>query len=237
MDGEIIKLAGPLKTTTDTYLNTFATNLTIDLDSSWSRMEATAMMNLLHSIASKVSNADITALPTPGAKIFIPKGLTSVRQFYALFANDDYLVRIQITGRQLRAYLERAANFYGFSYNPELFNKNIDPADFDTLEGCTYSLDISKPVGSRVVDLKVKNQPIKDTQILTMCLCSRRVAGMGGYLEAMNWSGNYEIISPMLFRNIILEHILSKSFLTIVPNNNWRIVPALDRERVLTQQP
>ena len=237
LDSEVMSLTAALRAKTETYLNTFAANLSVDLDSRWSRMESTAIMQLLHYVAKRASSADITSIAVPGAKIFIPKGPTSVRQFYSLYPNDYHIVKIRITGRQLRSYIEQSAHFYTFSHYPELFNKNFSPEDFDTLDGCNYSIDISRPLGSRVIDLTMHGQPVKDTQILTICIGSNRMSGTGGYLEAMGWSGKPEFINPVLFRNLVLEYVLSQPLLTINATNNWRIVPALDRERVLIQQP
>jgi 2',3'-cyclic-nucleotide 2'-phosphodiesterase/3'-nucleotidase len=162
--------------------------------------------------------------------------VTSVRQFYALSPGDDRIARIRVTGRQLRAYLEHAARFYNYSHNPELFSKAFDPSEFDTLDGCAYTLDISRPAGLRVVDLKFQGQPVKDEQTFTLALLAKRLAP-GGFMEAMDWTGKPEFISAAPFRNLILEYVLSRPSLAPVAGNTWRIVPALDRERVLAQQP
>lgn len=236
-DVEVFNITAKLRNSTEQYLDTFATNLTIDLDNRWSRMESTNLMSLLHKVAREVSCANVTALSVPNSKIFIPKGLTSVRQFYCLYTNDDYLVRIKITGQQLKAYIEKIATFYRFSHDLELFNRNIDPEDFDTVEGCTYSIDISKPIGSRVSDIKINNQIIKSDQILTMCITSNRLNGAGGYLKTIGWNDKSEIVSLKPFRNILLEFILSQQYLIVKNTNCWRIIPYLDRERVLSQQP
>ena len=236
-DPAVLELTAPLRAATETYLNTFATSLGTDLDGRWSRMEDTALMHLLHTVARQASGAQITALPTPGARIFIPRGATSVRQFYALFPSEDRIGRIRVTGRQLRAYLEHDARFYNFSHNPELFAKNADPGDFDTLDGCVYTLDLSRPAGLRVVELKVQGQPVKEDQSYTLGLPSSRLRGAGGYLEAMGWTGQPEFLSPAPFRNQILEYVLSRPSLAPAAADNWHIIPALDRERVLAQQP
>jgi 2',3'-cyclic-nucleotide 2'-phosphodiesterase/3'-nucleotidase len=236
-DPQVLELTAPLRAAADTYLNTMATTLGADLDGRWARMEDTALMHLLHTVARQASEAQITALASPGPRFFIPRGLTSVRQFYALYPDDARICRIRVSGRQLRAYLEQAARFYNFSHNPELYNRAVDPRDFDTLDGCAYVLDISRPAGTRVVDLKVQGKPVKDDQTFTLGLLSSRLAGAGGYLEAMGWSGQPEFQSPAPFRNHLLEYVLSRPSLAPAADDHWRIVPALDRERVLAQQP
>jgi 2',3'-cyclic-nucleotide 2'-phosphodiesterase/3'-nucleotidase len=236
-DPAVLDLTAPLRTATETYLNTFATNLAVDLDGRWSRMEDTPLMNLLHTVARQASGAQITALPSPGSRMFIAKGATSVRQFYALQPDDARLVRIRVTGKQLRLYLENAARFYNFSHNPDLYNRAVSPADFDTLGGCSYALDISRPIGSRVAYLEVDDKPVRDDQVFTLALPQARLT-QGGYLEAMGWSGQPEAISTGLFRNQILEYVLARPALAPAGGaEHWRIIPALDRERVLAQQP
>ena len=236
-DPEVMELTAPLRGDTETYLNTFATVLGTDLDGRWSRMEDTALMHLLHTAARLASGAQVTALATPGARVFIPRGATSVRQFYGLFPEDDRIARIRVTGRQLRAYLEHAGRFFNFSHNPELFSKAVAPEDYDTLDGCAYTLDLSRPVGQRVTELKFQGQPVKDDQSLTLGLPSSRLAGAGGYLEAMGWTGQPEFESRAPFRNYLLEYVLSRPTVASVAGDSWHIVPALDRERVLAQQP
>jgi 2',3'-cyclic-nucleotide 2'-phosphodiesterase/3'-nucleotidase len=89
----------------------------------------------------------------------------------------------------------------------------------------------------RVVDLKVQGQPVKDDQVFTLGLPTNRLAGDGGYLEAMGWTGQPEFVAATPFRNQVLDYVLSRPTLTVSASDNWRIIPALDRERVLAQQP
>ena len=236
-DPAVLQITAPLRLVVDTYLNTFATNLSGDLDARWSRMEDTAVMHLLHSVAHRASGAQITALPTPGSHLFIPKGPTSVRQFYALYPDDSGLARIRVTGRQLRAYLEHSARFFNLSHQPDLFNAAIPAGDYDTLDGCNYVLDLTRPVGMRVLALKVQDSPVTDDQTFTLGITANRLAGGGGFLEAMEWKGIPEFVSPDSFRNLLLEYVLSKPILTPAVSGNWHTIPALDRERVLLQQP
>jgi len=236
-DPAVVQLTAPVREAADRYLNTFATTLGADLDGRWARMEPTPLMHLMHSVAREASGAQITALATPGARIFIPRGATSVRQFYALYPYENRLARIRVSGRQLRAYLEHSARVFNYSHQPELFNKAVPTWDYDTLEGCNYVLDISRPVGARVVDLKVQGQPVKDTQTFTLGVTGYRLAGGGGFLEAMGWSGQAEFVTPGTMRNLLLDHVLSRPTLAPTVLENWRLVPALDRERVQAQQP
>jgi len=236
-DPAVLEATAPLRALADTYLNTFATNLAADLDGRWCRMEDTPLMRLLHLAARRASGAQITAVSPPGSHVFIPKGPTSVRQFYALLPRSEAMVRIQVTGAQLRAYLEHSARFFNLSHQAELFSRTIPPAAFDTLEGCTYALDLTRPAGDRVKGLKVGGTDVGDTQRFTLGIPAGRFAGEGGYLEAMGWKGRPEYVSPDSLRNTLLELVLARPVLEPATGDGWRTIPALDRERVLAQQP
>ncbi|MBP1626488.1 MAG: 2',3'-cyclic-nucleotide 2'-phosphodiesterase 5'-nucleotidase [Holophagaceae bacterium] len=176
------------------------------------------------------------AAETPVDSQVVELTSTSVRQFYALMPSEQRVARIRITGAQLRAYLEHAAHYYNFSHLPELISKDVSPEDFDVLDGVSYALDISKPQGSRVVSLNYQGMPVKDSQEFTLGISERRLAGRGGYLEAMGFQGQVEWVSPTSWRNILLTYVLGRPSLNPVPTRQWRIIPSLDRERVMAQE-
>jgi len=236
VDSQVVELTAPLRVATESYLDTFATQLEVDLDGRWARMEDGPLLQLLHTTMRNATRAQITAVPSPLPSLFVPRGSTSVRQFYALMPSEQRVARIRITGAQLRAYLEHAAHYYNFSHLPELISKDVSPEDFDVLDGVSYALDISKPQGSRVVSLNYQGMPVKDSQEFTLGISERRLAGRGGYLEAMGFQGQVEWVSPTSWRNILLTYVLGRPSLNPVPTRQWRIIPSLDRERVMAQE-
>lgn len=236
-DAQVLELTASLRAETESYLNTYATNLATDLDGRWSRMEDSALVQLLHTVMRKATGAQLSAVSSPGSRIYIPKGPTSVRQFYALAPKEDRVARIRISGAQLRRYLEHSARFYNLSYEPDLFNREVAPRDYDMISGVDYSLDLSKPLGQRVVVLTYRNEQVTDALQFTLALSTSRLAGSGGYMEAIGFQGGAEVTTPVSLRNLLLEYVLSRPTVTIPLASNWRTIPYLDRERVLTQQP
>jgi 2',3'-cyclic-nucleotide 2'-phosphodiesterase/3'-nucleotidase len=85
------------------------------------------------------------------------------------------------------------------------------------------------------VDLRFQGQPVKENQTFTMAINSYRLAGGGGYLEAIRFKGEAEVVNPVSLRNLIFERVLAQPTLNLSLAENWRIIPALDRERVLAQ--
>lgn len=234
-DPEVLRLTAELRALTDRYLDTPATNLLVDLDSRWARMEDTPLMRLIHQVQRQATGAQLSAAASPGVKLFIPKGPTSVRQFFALAPFEFRVARIRITGDQLKRYLEHAARHYTQSWEPELYNRAVPYFDFDTVDGVAYALDLGRPVGSRVVNLTYQGQPVKADQDFTLALSTYRLRGGGGYLEAIGFDRGPERVTAASQRNLLLEHVLSRPTLDVVVGQGWRTIPYLDRERVLNQ--
>jgi 2',3'-cyclic-nucleotide 2'-phosphodiesterase/3'-nucleotidase len=232
-DPEVLRLTADLQAATDRYLDTGATNLLVDLDSRWSRMEDTALMQLIHQVQRQATGAQLSAAACPGPKLYIPKGPTSVRQFYALMPYENHLARIRVTGDQLKRYLEQGARHYARSWDPELYNRDIPFYNFDMVDGVSYALDLGQPVGSRVLNLSYRGKPVSPEQTFTMAVSTYRLEGGGGYMAAIGFMGAPELITKASQRNLLLEYVLGHASLNPAPTNTWRTIPYLDRERVL----
>lgn len=234
-DPQVLELTAALRAATETYLNTAATNLATDLDGRWCRLEDTPLAQLLHTVQHQATGAQLSAVSWTSPRIFIPAGPTSIRQFYILEPFENQVARIRITGKQLRAYLEYSARAYNFSHEPELFNKAVAFYDVDQIDGCVYALDLSKPVGHRLRDLAFHGQPVRDDQTFSLALSTYRLRGGGGYMAAIGFTGQPELVTPELTRNLLFSYVLSHPNLSLAPVNAWRTIPALDRERIMQQ--
>lgn len=232
LDPAVLALTEPLRRKTDAYLDTFATQLRSDLDCRWARIEDTPVMQLIHSVQREATGAQLSAASVPPPRVFIPKGPTSVRQFWALMPYENRIARIRINGAQLKAYLEHAAASFRFSHEPELFNREVPYYNVDTVEGCSYALDLGKPPGERVAKLAFQGQPVRREQEFTLALSTYRLAGGGGYMAAIGFSGNAEAVTTSGLRNLILRRVLARPDQDFQPGGGWRTVPYLDRERV-----
>jgi 2',3'-cyclic-nucleotide 2'-phosphodiesterase/3'-nucleotidase len=232
VDPTVLRQTKSLLVETEEYLNTFATRLGNELDGRWSTVVPTALLQLVHDVQKKATGAQLCAVPSPGTHIFVQNGPTSVRQFYALAPHEDRIAMIQITGAQLRAYLEHAAKHFNFSHLPELINESVPIEDYDVLGGCSYALDISRPPGKRVTSLKFGGKPVEDSLTFTMAITSSRLAGAGGYMEAIGFNGRHQTISKETLRNLLLEYVLATPSLNIRITGDWRTIPFLDRSRV-----
>jgi 2',3'-cyclic-nucleotide 2'-phosphodiesterase/3'-nucleotidase len=233
-DPEVLGLTAELRAATDRYLDTAATNLLVDLDSRWSRMEDTPLLQLIHQVQRQATGAQLSAAACPGPKLFIPRGPTSVRQFWALLPYENQLAKIRVTGEQLKRYLEQSARHYALSWEPELYNRDVPFYNFDTVDGVSYALDLGQPAGNRVKNLAYQGKPVKPEQTFSMAITTYRLRGGGGYMDAIGYKSIPELVTKATERNLLLEYVLGRPSINPASANNWRTIPYLDRERVLS---
>lgn len=234
-DPKVMELSEVMRNYADSYLNTHAAQLPMDLDGRWSRTEDSALVQLIHTVQKRATGADLSATHSPSMKIFIPRGPVSIRQLWAIAPFEAKVARISIKGLQLKQWLEHSARAFNFCHQPELFNKSIEGFNYDMIDGVRYILDLSKPVGQRVVELSYKGQPVRENQTFTMAINTYRLAGEGGYMEAIGFKGQAESVHNSTLRNLLFDYALKESTITLPRQNHWKIIPALDRERILAQ--
>ena len=234
-DPDVLRITADQRQAADQYLSTAATQLQVDLDARWARMEDTPLMQLIHQVQRQATGAQLSAAAIPGTRLFIPAGPTSVRQFWSLAPYEARVARIRVSGEQVRRYLEHSARHYNLSWESELYNPAVPFYQCDTLDGVSYALDLGKPAGSRVVGLTYQGRPVRPDQSFTLALSTYRLRDGGGYLTAMGFTGEAELITPATQRNLLLEHLLGRASLAPAAVHAWRTIPFLDRERVAAQ--
>ena len=156
----------------------------------------------------------------------IPKGPVTVRDICSVYVYDNTIVEVELTGRQLKAALEQSALCFR-PYAPglsaaDLLDPRVWPYNFDTATGVTYAIDITRPVGDRIRDLRFHGLPLDPGTKLKVATNNYRANGGGGYSMLRN--------APVLarsseeIRNVIIEWVERHHQIPSEPMGNWRIV-------------
>jgi len=158
----------------------------------------------------------------------IPKGQVTVRDIAALYEYENTLVTLELTGQQLKDALEYSAHYFR-EYEPgkslsELVDQRIPGYDFDMPEGVDYEIDLTKPFGQRIQNLKVKGQPVTPPKKLRVVTNNYRVNGGGGYTMYKGAPVVYR--SSAEVRELIIDWVEQHKTIPTQADNNWRIVGA-----------
>lgn len=235
LDSQVLALTEKIREETERYLNTPATNLMTALDSRWSRMEPSPIIDLIHHVQLKATGAELSAASCVYPKIYIPKGPTSIRQFYAINTYEDNIVTLKLTGAQVKLWLEHSASAYRFSYEPNLFKDEVPFYNIDFMAGVSYTMDLTRAEGDRIQSLTYQGSPIDTQRIFTVAVTTYRAYGGGGFTEAVKFKGTPIFTSSQSKRNLLLKYVLERPNLTIPSISSWRIIPMIDRGRLLAK--
>jgi len=194
------------------------------------RLEDTALLDFVNGVQLKTTGADLsmTSLLPGGRYAGLPKGRVTVRDVFALYPYENQLVVLEIDGAQLKACLERAAEFYaGASIEGGKLvlvpNSKMIPYNFDAVQGASYRIDPLAPVGQRIRELSVKGRPVQPTDRFTLAVNSYRAQGAGGYTALRN--AKVVRSQPVEIRDLLIEALRSAGRLRPSVDRNWIVAP------------
>lgn len=150
-----------------------------------------------------------------------------------VFGNNN-IQAVKIKGSDLKAWLEKSASQFAqidpTSTAPQdlvpsystIFNFDVFYAEGNAL---TYQIDVTKPVGSRIVNLRYQGQPVADTADFIVATNDYRASGGGGFPGI---DGSKTIIkSPDANQAVVAAYLRKQTGLTRAANGaarSWSFV-------------
>ena len=226
VDPEIARLGEPYDKETQAWLSRAIGESSEELTANGCRFHDTAIIDLIQRVQLEAGQADVSMAACFNERARIPKGAVTVRDIAGLYEYENTLVTLELTGQQLRDALEHSARYFK-EYQPEkslndLVDTRIPGYNFDVAQGVTYDIDLTKPVGQRIQNLKFKGQPLSPTQKLRVVTNNYRVNGGGGYEMFKNAPVVYR--SSEEVRELIIDWVEKHRTIPTEADDNWRIV-------------
>jgi 2',3'-cyclic-nucleotide 2'-phosphodiesterase/3'-nucleotidase len=230
-DPEILRIAEPYHRKTQAWLDQVIGDSAIEMRAGEERFRDSAILDLVHRVQLESSNADIAMSMSLNAKARIPKGAVTIRNIIGLYEYEASPIVIEVTGRQLREALEHSARHFG-EYKPntplaDLVDERFPPYTYDVAEGIDYELDISKPIGNRIQNMRFHGRPIEPGQKLRLATITFRANGGADY--TMFKGARVISRSSKDLRELIIEWVKRKGHIPTTTTNNWRLLPADSR--------
>jgi 2',3'-cyclic-nucleotide 2'-phosphodiesterase/3'-nucleotidase len=230
VDPHVAQIAAPFDRAARRWLDETVAETEEAFPAERARLEDTALLDFVNEAQRGATGADLsmTAL-LPGVRYEgLPKGSIKVRDLFALYPYENQLVVVEIDGARLKACLERAAEFYGdasFDGGKLVLTPNAKmiPYDFDVVQGATYRIDPTAPVGRRIKELAVKGRPVTPADRFTLAVNSYRAQGGGGY-TALRSAKVVRRVSIGI-RELLIESLRAAGHLRPLVDHNWVIAP------------
>ena len=189
-----------------------------------SNHQDSAIVDLVNEVQRHYAGTQLSASASFNTSQNIDKGPITLQEMSGLYIYENYLYGIEINGAELRKYMEHAASFYGTTpdYN------------YDMIQGVDYTIDMTKPVGSRITKLQYKGKDVKDTDTFTMAINDYRMNGGSGYMAAMGYTNGKKpkvIFDSMRkygddgqMRALMIRYVQEKGTITPTCDHNWNVI-------------
>ena len=211
-------------------------------------------VDLIHKVQLEITNADISFASPLSFNATIDSGWIRVRDMFKLYHYENFLYTMELSGQEIKDYLEYSfGNWFNqmknekdhlirFKYDgdgnikiserynsPELEERYYN---YSSAAGINYIVDISKPVGERVLVSTLSNGNEFDLdKMYTVAINSYRGNGGGGHLirgagiPKEELSKRIKSSTEKDLRFHLMKWIKEKKSITPGILGNWKVVP------------
>ncbi|MDF2530720.1 MAG: yfkN [Clostridia bacterium] len=192
-----------------------------------------AVIDLINDVQAYYANAEISTAAFFKNDANLLAGPFRKKDVANIYMYDNILMAVNITGKNLKAYMEWSAGYYNQFKEGDLtisFNPSVRGYNYDMFSGINYQIDISQPAGSRVVNATIKGQPIDDEKIYKMAVNNYRF----GTLLTNKWitdadkcyDSYVEYGDAGRVRDLIIKYVQEVKDGKIAPkiDNNWKLI-------------
>lgn len=190
------------------------------------RVRDTPLIDFILEVQRRQAGADLASTAAFNLGASLDAGPVTVAEVAALYPYDNTLRAIRITGRQLRAYIERSAQYFTRTESgAAAVDTTIPGYNYDIFAGVDYTVDLRRPPGSRVTRLEVRGRPVTDIDSFTLALNNYRQAGGGGFAMLAGAPVVYE--SKDDIRQLLIEEVRRRRTLRFADyfQQNWQLDP------------
>ncbi len=228
-DATVAAIAAPHDAAARAYMDEQVAIADEDFPGARARLEDTALLDFVSDTMRETTGADLAMTSLlPGRFEGFRKGPIKVRNVYTLYPYENALVAIEIDGATLRACLEHAAEFYASAsfeggrlvLKPK---EGMIPYNFDVVQGATYRIDPTAPVGSRIKELAYRGRPVEPSDKFTLAVNAYRAQGSGGYRVLKGAKVVKEV--PDEIRELLIERLRKLGHVRPQTDHNWVVAP------------
>lgn len=192
------------------------------------RLKDSPLIEFINKVQMEYGKADIsnTALfdnESPG----FPSDVT-MRDIVANYIYPNTLRVLRIQGQDIKDALEQSASYFKtfaggeVEVNPAFAIPKPQHYNYDMWEGIEYRIDITRPIGDRIVMLQYKGQPVDMTRHYEVVMNNYRAGGGGNYFMFQGKEVVRDIPTDM--SELIANYILERGVITATCDHNWTVI-------------
>ena len=185
------------------------------------RLHKNQSATLINMALKDFTGADLSSFTfCPGA-CGLPAKITN-RSLFGTLTQPGSVVVKKITGKVLRAYLEKCASFFTVRNESIDVSSSARGMNYTLVDGVEYTIRVSNDPGQRIEDLTFKGMPVEDDMEFTIVLNSYRAAGSNGY-EMLSDCPVIRTPGRSTF-DIVSEYLKEHKEISFEPVNNITVI-------------
>ncbi|WP_434453014.1 bifunctional metallophosphatase/5'-nucleotidase [Lentzea sp. E54] len=248
-DPRIVRLLRHDHSKVVSYVNSRIGTCSSAMSAARSRFEDTPALRFINHVQAleiaKSTSLPVLSLCAPfNRAAAIPGGEVSIRDVAGLYIFDNTLVGVRLSGEQLRDLLEESARYFpqvsgAGPFTVAELSADVPDYNFDIAYGLTapltYDIDIARPVGSRIVDLRFGGVPVDGLEF-AVAVNNYRQAGGGDFphiASAPVLHNQQQEIRQLLIDWVRAAGVLNPGDFT---GTDWRLVAAGEPVAVSTNE-
>lgn len=186
-------------------------------------------LNFLHALALDAYPADISLTATLLIDGVVPAGEVRYQDIRKVYPYENKLVVLRLTGSEIKNYLEASYDAWintvqspsedshvlkikqskDYSSGQMVWKLAKSPANFDSAAGINYTVDVTKPYGSRILISGMADGDAFDLdKEYSVAITSYRSVGSGGLLKAAGLTDAASVEERIVYRGPEFRTIL-----------------------------
>jgi 2',3'-cyclic-nucleotide 2'-phosphodiesterase/3'-nucleotidase/5'-nucleotidase len=190
------------------------------------RAEDTPVIDFVNEVQRRQTGAQLSSTAAFDIQAGFGPDVVRMRDVAGIYPYENTLKAIRIDGARLKAYLEQSAQYFrSYRAGAPIINDSMPGFNFDIVSGVTYSIDLSQPVGSRILQLAYRGRLVQSTDTFTLALNNYRQGGGGGFRMLAGLPVVYDRNESI--RDLVVEAARKADTLRASDYNDhsWRITP------------
>lgn len=148
--------------------------------------EGSLIANFFNQVQLEASGADLSSTSLGNEVKGFNKDVT-IRDIVATYIYPNTLQTLEVDRGILKEAMERSAEYFALDENGKLcvsrrfLEPKVEHYNYDFLSGAEITVDVTKPVGSRITSIRYQGEELAPDRKLTLCMNNYRSSGTGGY--------------------------------------------------------
>ena len=227
-DEDIISLNEKEEMMCQSWLDTPLGKSKVDLkiiDEDDSRLHKSQLITFLNLVCKDISGAMLNSNSLFDGATGFSENIT-MRNIVSTYVFPNTLVVKKITGKILKEYLEKNAEYFDIENNKIVVSKDflypkLMKYNYDMVDGIFYTIKASNKKGERITSLIFNGKEVKEDDEFTLCVNNYRASGGGNFYMIKNAPTIKEISASMV--DILANYIIKNKEINFDSIDNIKV--------------